>query len=276
MIWQLRQEVAYRPRWYLNGFPKAGLHLLEMMISPLASPLPGDGLRAGQWLGTFPFNSWIVSQHKNRELFTRQIARLQPGYYLKGHAGHFEVIDTFMEYSGVAHIFIYRDLRDAVVSQAHHIMSGDDSRFKHPAKMAYAALGGFDEILLACINGLGAFSGIVERWVAYTDWLDSEWTLSIKYEDLKAEPEKLSRQILEYGIERMLSPYRKKHRFIIDAGMFDSAVAEMVNLAARSELSPTFRAGKSGTWRETFKPVHSDAFFSTGGVEWCRKLGYEV
>lgn len=274
MIWQLRQDIEYRPKWYLNGFPKAGLHLLEMFVSVVAELMPHDALRVGWWAGTFPFNSWVVAP-KPLELFTRQISRLRPGYYFKGHAGHFDEIDSFLRLAGVAHVFVYRDLRDVAVSHAHHITSGDDSKFKHPAKHAYTALGGFDEILHACIVGLGAFPGVVARWKAYAKWIDSESALAIKFEDLKIAPEKCARRILEYGIERTLSPYRPRHNFKIEASMFDVAVSEMVNMVNRPELSPTFREGKSGSWREVFKPRHVDVFGQVGGIGICRALGYE-
>ena len=58
----LRQAVpitAYKPRAYLNGFPKAGLHLLEQMVGIMLGR--GDvGTGGSQWLGTYKWNSWSM------------------------------------------------------------------------------------------------------------------------------------------------------------------------------------------------------------------------
>ena len=58
----LRQYVpleAYKPRVYLNGFPKAGLHMLEQMAGVLlgASTL---GTNNSPWLGTYLWHSWSM------------------------------------------------------------------------------------------------------------------------------------------------------------------------------------------------------------------------
>lgn len=273
MIWHLEQGGEFRPKWYLNGFPKAGLHLLELMISPVATAMPGCKWQADAWLGTFQYYAW-TNRWQDTQEYLQKMARLTAGRYFKGHSGHRREIDEWMMYAGISHVFIYRDLRDVAVSQAHHILNYDGVRFQHPAPNAYKALGGFDEVLSAVITGLGAFPGVVDRWVLYAPWLDCEWTLALRYEDVLADPANAAKQMLEYGIERTLKPFNLNIR--VSSSLFDKAVAEMAEMGGRTELSPTYRKGQPGEWRERFTDEHRALFKKSDPDGWLVRLGYEA
>lgn len=272
MIWYLEQGDEFRPKWYLNGFPKSGLHLLELMISPVAVAMQGCRWLADHWLGTFQYSSWS-NRWQSMQEYLQKMSRLTAGHYYKGHSGHRREIDEWMQYAGIAHVFVYRDLRDVAVSQAHHILSCDDVRFHHPAPHAYKALGGFNEILSACIEGLGAFPGVVDRWALYAPWLDCKWVLSLRYEDILENPEAAARQMMEYGIERTLKPFGLNIR--VSQQLFGKAIAEMVEMGGRTGLSPTYRKGQPGEWRERFTDAHRALFKETDTAGWLVKLGYE-
>ncbi|MBU2099597.1 MAG: hypothetical protein KKD00_12600, partial [Gammaproteobacteria bacterium] len=65
-------------RLYLNGFPKSGLHLAELMVSAIFKPVRPDH----NWYGT---NAW-TTELKNLDK-SPKLAAIEPGHYLKGHSG---------------------------------------------------------------------------------------------------------------------------------------------------------------------------------------------
>ena len=144
-------------KWYLNGFPKSGLHLAVQLIKPLAEAMPPGQMRDKPWAGTFSHHSWSTNWDK-LQLRMYQLSDLGPGRYYKAHCGWLHDIEAFMWMLGVCHVFIYRDFRDVAVSQAHHIM---DDIGNHPGRERFKALGGKDRILAAVILGLDEYPGVM-------------------------------------------------------------------------------------------------------------------
>jgi hypothetical protein len=134
-------------KYYLNGCPKSGLHLLDALVQPLTLNPDAD------WAGTYTGNSWTL-ERAPVERITNALCYLPDNCRIKGHACFDEDLDLYLYLSGVAHIFIFRDLRDVAVSQAHHIMSDDDKLLRHPGKDEYRALGDFEDVLGAVWHGL--------------------------------------------------------------------------------------------------------------------------
>jgi hypothetical protein len=156
---------------------------------------------------------------------------------------------------------------------AHHILSDNAGRNYHPARGAYHALGGFDEVLTACIAGLEAFPGVLGLWELYAKWLNEEWTHCIKYEDTLADPEAAASGIIEYGLEQITRGIWES-QFRVERSLFDQIVKQMVTLASRTDLSPTFRRGQPGEWQEKFTDQHKDLFKELDEWNWLERLGY--
>lgn len=274
MIRMLVPDIEFYPRYLVNAMPKSGLHLITTMLGGLCVEQPASHLYTDAWVGTFKAFSW------SREWLpvpytTYRLARLTPAHHMKGHVGHKTEIEAFMAYGGIGHVFIYRDLRDVAVSQAHHIMSRDEERHKHPDRVLYYMQGDgtFDDVLTAVIKGLGPYPGVLERWEDYAPWLDSKWALALRFEDVIADLRGTARQIIDYGLKHTIAPYRdvKLH---VDEDKLEGALDDMVALANCKPLSPTYRSGKAGGWRKAFKPEHVELFkeFDTKG--WIEELGY--
>lgn len=129
------------------------------------------------------------------------------------------------------------------------------------------------QVLSAVIEGLPPWPGLFERWELYAPWLDEEWVCSVRFEDDRKET---AERVLSCGFERALEyaelgydgPPKLEH------GIFDAAVNEMVNASGWTQLSPTFREGKSGGWVEHFKEEHKDLFKKLDTENWLVKLGY--
>lgn len=257
------KEVRVDPRIFINSFPKSGTHLVEQLIQPLAYPMPADK----PWAGTFTGHSWTTNWIPIKKTL-RRIGYIRDGTYAKGHLGYEEQIENFLWGIGSAVIFIYRDPRDVAVSLTHHIL--DDGM--HDANEWYKELG-FDGALLAVIQGLGVFRGVMERWEYYAPWLNAEWVYSVKFEDLIADKRKHCSKIVRYVVGH--SANVRGYTATIDPDMLETWIDKMVENSEHTEKSPTFREGKSGGWKKAFKDAHIAAFQHSDVNNWLIKLGYE-
>lgn len=263
---------AFRPPIYLNGFPKSGLHMLECMMWPLAKPMPEAPMWDQPWAGTFTGNSWTTRQ-KSSEKVLWKIGRLLQGHYLLGHCGYRPEIERFIYYKGCTSIFIFRDFRDVVVSQAHHVTSDDDTRYVHPSKHLYQKMDSFDEVLTACIKGIGRYPGVMERWQHYAPWLDVDWIMKCSYESVKADADGFARNFVNYFINRVANIWDRTPTLNDDA--MDFLATQMVQSMKQTQRSATFRRGVVGGWKEVFTREHIELFKETDTDGWLVKLGYE-
>jgi len=271
------QMQVFEPRWYCNGFPKAGTHLLTSMMRARARPMPPSQLHPRNWVGTFDRHAWS-DKWTNLRATMYHFGSLLPGYYYLGHCGHTEEFSHFLYNLGIAHLFIYRDLRDVAVSQAHHIFDEGRDNWKHLHKAEYREeIGGFDEVLEAVIVGAEVagvwYPGVIDRWELYAPWLDEEWVYSVRYRDAREEPERIAAEVIEYGIRRLASTFGLD---MLGRGPdFGELVDEMVESSQDTEKSGTFRRGVAGGWRDEFKPGHVEAFKAADKAGWLVRLGFE-
>lgn len=268
----LREE-DFRPKWYLNGFPKSGLHWLALMMMPVARPQFEDHALWNQpWAGTFRDNSW-TNDGVPTERVCYKIGRLQDGRFLKGHCGYRTEIEEFLWYAGIATVFLYRDPRDVAVSQAFHVLSEDDHKMAHPNKELYKAMDSFEEVLRAVIVGVEGFPGVMARWANYATWLDVEWALKLRFEEMKADPHATAMTILRYGLHRASGIFGLEPTIIEEN--LEQVASWMVASGNQTDRSPTFRKGAVGDWREHFTPELRALFEQTDRDNWIERLGYE-
>jgi len=272
VYWQKLPFESLKPKWVLDGFPKAGLHLAELMLSPVAQALPPDGLFNDSWIGTFRGNAWTNEWLPLRTI-TYRIARAQCGRYVKGHLGHSEELEQFLYYLGAAVVFVYRDLRDVAVSQAHHLLNPDDVQYKHPNKAIYQELGSFEAALQAVIEGVGPYPGVIQRWEQYATWLDCKWVCKMPFETMREKPLEAARILLEYGLRRTTASIGLEIR--LDDQEYEQMAQAMAAASEQRQASPTFRKGTVGGWRDVFTDEHKRAFKAVGGDGWLVTLGYE-
>lgn len=262
-----------KPKFYLNGFPKAGLHLIELMVMPIVNPMPDsiDPERKGAWCGSFKRGSW-GREWANPELTLYRLSTIWPGRYLKGHLGYHFRFAWMLQEMGACMVFIYRDLRDVAISQAYHVLAEDDVKFVHPGKDKYRALDSFEEVIKAVIRGLDEYGGLIERWEQYTGWLDEDWILPLRFEEVIADPKKAAEQIILYSGQR--TARLLKGRLGLDPEDMGNLAGLMVEAGKETQRSPTFRKGKAGGWVEYWTPGVDKAFRECGGEEWLERLGY--
>jgi hypothetical protein len=204
--------------------------------------------------------------------------RLLPGDIAYGHIHAFpEAIDCFLS-SGFAAYFILRDPRDVAVSHVHYLTCMASKHIHH----AYFQdeLPDFDSRLLASIHGVAVeqlrdsqnhkeeneplpLPDIRSRFEPYLDWLGHPQILTIRYEEFIEQLKETINRVLDHAIMRGFTPWFPREQAI-----------EILVQGIDPSRSPTFRSGKSGGWREAFKPAHKQVFKQVSG-DLLIRLGYE-
>lgn len=261
----------FKPKYVINGFPKAGTHLAAMFLRPIVEPVAHSQLWGANWAGTFAGNSWTEDWIPDT-VTGYKLARLTDGHFILAHMGHTEALELFMYLQGACHILIYRDFRDVAVSQMHHIMN-KKGKLSHPGRDLYRPLGGQDEVLSAVIKGIDVYPGVMDRWQHYVPWLDVEWAESISFEEMRSRPHDAARKFIEFGYGRLAQVMDTV--ITGNADLFKPHFEAMVRSSQDRKRSTTFRKGVSGQWRMTFNKRHIEEFKEADRDGWLVRLGYE-
>ena len=167
-----------------------------------------------------------------------------------------EYAKVFMETSTKV-IFNVRDPRDIVVSEYHNAQR----KFaKNPNDMPLwnyldQETGEFLHRKEDPITELIIFAAA--RWPQWIGWLDYDFVLQIKYEDLRLHTKET--------VDKMRSWLNNQECFSADL---------MISKAQPDKGNPTFRRGIPGEWKTTFKSHHVElANELLGGI--IDRLGYE-
>lgn len=260
-----KEPITIKPKILINGFPKSGLHLTELMVTCMARPFVEK-----PWIGTFKANAW-KNEYQDIEHIKARFWCPVPDTYVKGHCGYTPEIEKMFYDFDYAVIFVCRDLRDVAVSQSYHVVS-DEERMVHPDKEMYKALPNHEEVLKAVICGLGDYPGLIERWEEYAGWLTVRWALRVRFEhiinNLKNTAELMVRYV--YGRAAQIKGLSIK----LDGRDVERMVSAMMQMSGRTDLSATFRKGKTEQWRKEFTPEITRLFKERAG-DWLIKMGYE-
>jgi len=252
----------------LNGFPKSGLHLLGLMVTPFVGSIQDEMVQT-MWSGIN--GAWALEPlDLNDRLF--KISRLGDGEFVFSHSVYNKKLADFLWYSGIGLVFIYRDFRDVAVSQTYHILADDDT-YVHNGKDKYRELGGFDEVLAAVITGYDKYPGVMERWERYRPWLFVPWVLSLSFEQLRLDPLGSAKRVFNYALNRMPMQFHK--RVEVEPDTLDRMARKMVEHGNMTEYSSTFRKGKVGGWRDEFTLRHKKLFIQSDKHYRLAEMGYE-
>jgi len=247
------------PPLYLNGFPKSGLHMADLMVSEVYKPF-----MTKNWLGT---NAWTNIRLNMDKLSV--LALLKPGQYIKGHSGHSQELETMLTGLGFCVVLIYRDLRDVVVSQAYHILS-DNEDLKHPAREIYPD--DLEGVMRLVITGISDYDGIFSRWASFEPWLSKPWVFPIKYRDLRLQTNRIARDFLHYLVSMELLQTGETE-MKLNRAVVNQLIENIVQRTKRKSV--TFRKGKTGGWRYEFTPEITQLFKKYDKTETLVRLGFE-
>lgn len=185
----------------------------------------------------------------------RVLGKLRPGGVLVSHLHWSAPAQAAVDGAGVKCVFLIRDPRAVVVSQAEFIAT----QARHPQHAIFAALPGLRERVLLAIRGNPetGFLSVAERLRAFSGWLGGS-AHAVCFEDLVGERGGGSDERQRRAVEGLLGYLQAS----IAADAFDAILASLF-----SSASPTFRRGSIDSWREVFDDDLTHAFEQAAGRE---------
>lgn len=271
---RLNPRRARLPRALVNGFPKAGTHLLTRCVTllpgmvPEGTWVPLELMRRLGWLAVARETPTAERPEEALEEFDRMLQSLAGGEFLLGHLRYHRAIGGLLEARGVRSLLILRDPRDVVVSLTYHIVSRSDHQHH---EYFTRTLKSDDERLLACIGGIkgkGAVdesAGIGKRLGYFLPWLQVSTNYTARFERLVGSQGGGSADVQREEIGNIA-----RH---LGVSLVPEEI-ERVAFRLFGQGSLTFRRGQVGSWKEHFKEEHKQAFKRVAGRELI-ELGYE-
>ena len=252
------------PKLYLNGLPKSGIHLAQQMVACLFKQVKPEN----NWFGT---NPWTIERYELDKVID-EFTAIRSQHYLKGHTGYMTEIDRLFETLHLAMLFVYRDLRDVVVSQTYHILNDDKDKYIHMGRWVYDQLGAESKeaVMWECIVGNETLPGVIDRWNEYEPWMDLPYVHTVRFEDMIQKPEKVASEFFDWVYGIAIAEDDLYLQGDVRREAINLMVAEMKKKFERS----TFRKGTSGQWKREFTPEHVAAFTETDKDNVLYKLGY--
>lgn len=251
-------EFVERPPVLANSFPKSGTHLLAQIVAALP---------ASRNYGTFL--SSMTSSYQFRERTPRNTAAFiesfVPGELVRGHLFFSRDYETQLNRRRAIQYFIYRDLRDVVVSEAHYLRSMNRWHRLHPY---FRHVGTLEDAISLSICGLPddspvEYPNVAARFRRFQGWLRSNSVLPIRFEQLTTPGR-------ECAVREIVKWYASQVCFPVDV--------DCITRRALSAMNPlrshTFRAGGgAGAWQKSFTNRHRAEMEEVAG-ELLDELGY--
>ncbi len=255
-----QEALAAAPILFGNSFPKSGTHLLAQVLAAF----PKIGLAVDRGMGPILSFARGTGRRRSSTEILAGLNRLGPGDICFGHlVADPEIIQAWCR-AGVAHFFVLRDPRDAILSHAYYI---GDKAVHNVHHKYYRGLASLDERLEVSILGRSDFPGefpdIRTRFGWYLDWLDCQEVFPVRFEALINDREAALGGMLDFAV---------RHGFSL--GLSRSRAVEVLSAAIDPGRSYTFRSGKTGEWEQHFTEKHKALFKEKAG-DLLIRLGYE-
>jgi sulfotransferase 6B1 len=223
------EDYRARPPIIVNSLPKSGTHLLMQ----IAQELP-DRRYFGSFIAQTPS---LTLRMRSQAEIDRRIAAIVPGEVLGTHLYYTPETEAAFRKVNAIHLFIWRDPRDVLLSEAHYLTKMNRWHAMHKS---FAALPDTESrIRFSILGNGGTYPGAEERIGSYMGWLSSENCLSLRYEELVDPQTQLAecQRILDLYQARAQSP---------DPLPSADALVDAIN----PERSHTFNRGGIGRWRK--------------------------
>lgn len=213
------EHLAARKPLFLISIPKAGTHLLIRLAEALGYPhgglCPSDPL-SGRWYSIEGQDTHTKATDMFEDILRRRGMMDHP--FLRSPA-----------------LFIYRDPRDVLVSEANYYHRPDVS-FVH----GYMANLSFRERLIRLIDDTWLLGSIRERMAGFAAWLDLPNVIPLSFEELVGAAgggDDATQRKAVWSVQLKLHA----------AGRPDVIARQLYDRA-----SPTFHTGQIGSWRRHF------------------------
>ncbi len=248
------------PPIFGNAKPKSGSHLLYQILSGYTRIMPYRYVEAE------PIRT-ITADGRRRTAaeILADLKRLPPGVIGWGYLEASPENIAFLVQPGRVNYFLYRDPRDMLVS---HVFFATEMHPGHGMHAYYNSLPDFNARLKVAITGIDQdglrMVSVRQRYQDVFRWLETPGVMGIRFEDL-IERRTAALQAMLDEIEksgyRIPTPREEALRLLM--------------AAIQPRRSATFRAGKSGTWRQYFTEEHKRLFKEVAG-DLLIRLGYET
>jgi len=247
------------PPIFANAKPKSGSHLLLQVMKGFCEIAPYA------YVASDPVRTIKASggRRSDRKILA-DLKAIHPGVIGWGYVDATPQNVAFLCQPGRVNYFIYRDPRDMLVS---HVFFATDMHTGHGMHEYYQKLPNFNERLKVAICGIqkdGLFMvDIRERYTGVFEWLAQPAAMCIRFEDLidnrDATLGKMLDQVEKTGYH-IPTPRHEALDILVDA--------------IQPSKSHTFRAGKTGGWKEHFSMENKKLFKDVAG-DLLVQLGYE-
>lgn len=243
----------------INSFPKSGTHL----ISQIFDRLP-DSRDFGYFI--VDATSWQFSARDSNKMCA-MVNGIMPGELVRGHIRHADQISTILGEKNVATYFVYRDLRDVVVSEVHYLtfMNPWHKLHRYFWRLRHKP----DSAIRLAICGLpdggptGLYRDIGMRFRDFAGWRHDSNAYPVRFEDMVGAAR-------EHHIKNILGYYFGN---TIDSDLLGQRVQKAIE-AIDPSRSHTFRTGKTNQWKKVFAEEHRELFKEFAG-DLLIGLGYE-
>jgi sulfotransferase 6B1 len=249
-----------------NSYPKSGTHLLYQILYSIPGLNQWDDLISVQALcgmiNTADHIRWKLGSAPNKSIVRSHLT------YCK------EILNILTEHNCRV-IFIYRDLRDVVVSHANWVCR-EKRIFLHDI---YQKKTSFQEQLMSSIEGipLGSPFGsnvsqpsIGQDFSRWRGWVNDSKTLAVKFEDLVGERGGGEEETRLKKIEQIVNHLKLD----ISPSYIKTHLASHILNPRESHTFVKGNKGKIGNWQNIFTEEHKKAFKKVAG-DLLIELGYE-
>lgn len=242
------------PKIFANSFPKAGTNLLKRIVNLLPNSI----------------TRYNYHLDHNIDGWEKQLPSVWAGQSITAHLKYDPALVKQLGCLGFKSLFIIRDPRDVIVSNAYYIAKKDKS---HRLHSYYNSLMGKDDWIMAGIQGIPGellsdgipAKSLGELLSGFLPWLDEQSCLCVRYEDLVGS---------KGGGDDDLQ-YNSTRKIIQHVGLrLDDGQSRMIAHRVYFPNARTFRKGAIGDWRNHFTAEHVIEMKKTCGDALIR-LGYE-
>ncbi len=257
------------PRVLATSVPKAGTHLVASLLKNFPRMMfSGRHSSLAEWAlpgtrsdvaGNVPELDWARLE--------RALKAVNRGHFMTAHFPAVPELGDTLQRLGYKTIFMIRDPRDVVISNAFYI-----TRLKrHFLNERFNDMATLDERIMACITGLpatGNTPGLIsigQRITNYVGWKDDPGAHLCRFEDLVGANGGGSDETQRQEIESIAAHINRT-----------LTLSDVHRIARKtwSQDSSTFRKGVVGDWKNHFNDAHKEAFKRVSGQE-IIDLGFE-
>lgn len=247
------------PPIFGNAKPKSGSHLLWQILNGYTRVMPYRYVEAE------PIRTITADgRRRSPQEILADLKRIPGGVIGWGYVEASPENIAFLTQPGRVNYFIYRDPRDMLVS---HVFFATDMHPGHGMHAFYKSLPDFGARLKVAITGIDRdglkLASVRQRYEDVFRWLETPGVMCLRFEDL------IERR--EATLQAMLDEVEKSGYRIPTPR---PQALQLLMAAIQPRKSATFRAGKTGSWRQYFTDEHKRLFKEVAG-DLLIRLGYE-